>query len=78
MKFIDCGHGDDDHYRSFQGIPYWDQWKSNGNAAACFEQNSSFAYGIYQNAVGLTTQKNVLTRYVYSLVWGFQVTRTAE
>lgn len=70
MKFIDCGHGND--FGDFENDPTWDQWKNNSDATACFGQ-SSFAYGIYQNAVDLTTHQNVVTRYVYSLFWGFQV-----
>ncbi|KAK6148242.1 hypothetical protein DH2020_019154 [Rehmannia glutinosa] len=69
MEFIDCGHGDD--FVEFQKDPTWDQWQNNNNATACFGQNG-FAYGIYENAVELTTKQNLVTRYVYSLFWGFQ------
>ncbi|KAL0356399.1 UNVERIFIED_CONTAM: putative cyclic nucleotide-gated ion channel 20, chloroplastic [Sesamum radiatum] len=69
MEFIDCGHGND--FGEFENDPTWDQWKNNNDAIACFGQNG-FAYGIYQNAVDLTTHQNVITRYVYSLFWGFQ------
>lgn len=69
-KFIDCGHGND--FTEFQKLPTWEQWKNNSDASACFGLES-FNYGIYQNAVNLTTQ-GVGTRYVYSLFWGFQVT----
>ncbi|KAG8378650.1 hypothetical protein BUALT_Bualt07G0007400 [Buddleja alternifolia] len=69
MKYIDCGHGNNDGY--FDNDPTtWDRWK-NDNATACFGQNG-FSYGIYQNAVDLTTHQNIVTRYVYSLFWGFQ------
>ncbi|KAH6770523.1 cyclic nucleotide-binding transporter 1 [Perilla frutescens var. hirtella] len=68
MKFIDCGNGND--FAEFEDYHTWQQWKNNSNATACFGQGS-FAYGIYQNAVDLTTQ-NLWTRYVYSLFWGFQ------
>ncbi|KAL2243852.1 probable cyclic nucleotide-gated ion channel 20, chloroplastic isoform X1 [Sesamum indicum] len=69
MEFIDCGHGND--FGEFENDPTWDQWKNNNDAIACFGQ-TGFAYGIYQNAVDLTTHQNVITRYVYSLFWGFQ------
>ncbi|CAA0818113.1 Probable cyclic nucleotide-gated ion channel 20-chloroplastic [Striga hermonthica] len=69
MEFIDCGHGD--NIEEFKNDPTWNQWLNNSNATACFDQNG-FAYGIYQNAVALTTEQNLVTRYVYSLFWGFQ------
>ncbi|GFP88478.1 probable cyclic nucleotide-gated ion channel 20 chloroplastic [Phtheirospermum japonicum] len=69
MEFIDCGHGDD--FLNFRNDPKWGQWQNNINASACFEQDG-FAYGIYQNAIALTTNQDLVTRYVYSLFWGFQ------
>ncbi|XP_073134490.1 probable cyclic nucleotide-gated ion channel 20, chloroplastic [Henckelia pumila] len=69
MEFIDCGHGND--YGEFENDPIWGQWTSNDNATACFGQGG-FAFGIYQNAVELTTNQNIMTRYLYSLFWGFQ------
>ncbi|KAL3628946.1 putative cyclic nucleotide-gated ion channel 20, chloroplastic [Castilleja foliolosa] len=69
IEFIDCGHGDD--FSNFRNDPTWGQWQNNINASACFEQDG-FAYGIYENAIGLTTNQNLVTRYVYSLFWGFQ------
>ncbi|PIN25517.1 hypothetical protein CDL12_01745 [Handroanthus impetiginosus] len=69
MEFIDCGHGND--FEEFENDPTWDTWTNNTDATACFGQDG-FAYGIYQNAVDLTTHQNVVTRYVYSLFWGFQ------
>ncbi|KAK4479264.1 hypothetical protein RD792_014775, partial [Penstemon davidsonii] len=68
-NYIDCGHGND--YEGFQNDPTWDLWKRNENATACFGQGG-FDFGIYQTAVNLTTHQNVLTRYIYSLFWGFQ------
>lgn len=50
----------------------WDAWKINENATACFGKDG-FDFGIYQTVVNLTTHKSILTRYVYSLFWGFQV-----
>lgn len=32
-----------------------------------------FSYGIYEQAVNLTTKHSIITRYTYSLFWGFQV-----
>lgn len=69
VEFIDCGYGND--YRNFRRDPTWDQWKNNSDAVACFT-NGGFDYGIYEQAVNLTTEGSVVTRYVYSLFWGFQ------
>ncbi|KAL5200562.1 hypothetical protein ABZP36_021765 [Zizania latifolia] len=45
---------------------------SNSNLTDCFDtKNGSFQYGIYQQAVLLTTEPG-LKRYIYSLFWGFQ------
>lgn len=44
----------------------------NVNASYCFQEDD-FYYGIYRSAVNLTTQDRVVTRYMYSLFWGFQV-----
>lgn len=70
MEFIDCGHGND--FEDFKKDTTWELWKSDVNATACFGQDT-FDYGIYQNVVNLTTRHNVVTRYVYSMFWGFQV-----
>ncbi|KAG8388504.1 hypothetical protein BUALT_Bualt02G0132500 [Buddleja alternifolia] len=67
--FIDCGHGND--YREFESESTWDLWKNNENATACFGKNG-FDFGIYETAVNLTTHNSIVTRYVYSLFWGFQ------
>ncbi|PIN05895.1 hypothetical protein CDL12_21560 [Handroanthus impetiginosus] len=73
MEFIDCGHGND--YRKFtrnqRWESLWESWKNNENATACFG-DGDFDFGIYKTAVNLTTQKSVVTRYIYSLFWGFQ------
>ncbi|PON45443.1 Voltage dependent potassium channel [Parasponia andersonii] len=63
--FIDCGHGSDDFSSARQN------WTSNPNATACLTQDG-FSYGIYMNAVNLTTERSVITRYIFSLFWGFQ------
>lgn len=68
-KFIDCGHGSTEEHLIEKN---WTQWKKNDNASACFTENG-FEYGIYLKAVNLTTKDNVITRYVYSSFWGFQV-----
>ena len=67
-KFIDCGHGSDDDNLDLDR----NAWKINVNASACLTEDG-FPYGIYLKAVNLTTQDSVVTRYVYSLFWGFQV-----
>ncbi|XP_075107928.1 putative cyclic nucleotide-gated ion channel 20, chloroplastic isoform X2 [Nicotiana tabacum] len=68
MEFIDCGHGTD--YTKFRSDITWGQWKNYTDA--CFTE-SSFDFGIYKQAVDLTTEPSVVTRYVYSFFWGFQV-----
>ncbi|XP_050377007.1 probable cyclic nucleotide-gated ion channel 20, chloroplastic isoform X2 [Argentina anserina] len=70
MSFIDCGHGSDDEDSKGNNI-LRDTWKNNSFAGACFYQNG-FDYGIYAEAVNLTTENSVITRYVYALFWGFQ------
>ncbi|KAK0586892.1 hypothetical protein LWI29_014011 [Acer saccharum] len=70
MRFIDCGHGN--AVEKFGEISEWYSWKNNTNAAACFDtKKDGFPYGIYVQAVKLTT-KDTITRYIYSLFWGFQ------
>lgn len=69
-EFIDCGHGND--YSKFSSDPSWNQWKNDTNSIACFSTDG-FDYGIYQQAVNLTTNHSLFTRYIYSLFWGFQV-----
>ncbi|XP_022736403.1 probable cyclic nucleotide-gated ion channel 20, chloroplastic isoform X2 [Durio zibethinus] len=64
-ELIDCGSG----HTSFH--PNWTNWKDNANASTCFTADG-FSYGIYIQAVNLTTEKSIVTRYVYSLFWGFQ------
>lgn len=67
---MDCGNGDKiDEFKN--NVTSWDSWKKNQNATACF--NSGGDYGLYQNAVNLTLEESVVTRYVFSLFWGFQV-----
>lgn len=68
-EFLDCGHGD--NFAKFETKPAWKEWKENVNATACFSKDG-FAYGIYVQAVNLTTVHSPFTRYVYSLFWGFQ------
>ncbi|KAK8479557.1 hypothetical protein V6N12_064055 [Hibiscus sabdariffa] len=63
MEFIDCGSG-----HTFNN-PIW---MNNANVSACFTEDG-FDYGIYVPAVNLTTEESIVTRYVYSLFWGFQV-----
>ncbi|XP_050936409.1 probable cyclic nucleotide-gated ion channel 20, chloroplastic isoform X2 [Cucumis melo] len=69
LEYIDCGHGDESRSQFLD--PHRDSWKHNENATACFS-NEGFGYGIYLQAVNLTTEKSILTRYTYSLFWGFQ------
>lgn len=71
MRFIDCGHGND--FSSFYSDPNWTSWKNNENASACLTKDGNFSYGIYGEAVNLTAEQSIITRYAYSLFWGFQV-----
>ncbi|KAK4782004.1 hypothetical protein SAY86_016106 [Trapa natans] len=67
--FMDCGDGNKIH--DFHNNNKWNEWKNNINASNCFSQDG-FSYGIYQKAVNLTTEESIITRYFYSLFWGFQ------
>ncbi|XP_015578129.1 probable cyclic nucleotide-gated ion channel 20, chloroplastic isoform X2 [Ricinus communis] len=70
MQFIDCGHGNNVERNASNSK--WKNWtQSNVNASACFTEDG-FSYGIFIQAVNLTTRHSVVTRYVYSLFWGFQ------
>ncbi|XVF09361.1 hypothetical protein REPUB_Repub07fG0086000 [Reevesia pubescens] len=69
VELIDCGYG---HI----SIPHkLTSWKKNENASACFTEDG-FSYGIYVQAVNLTAERSIVTRYVYSLFWGFQQINT--
>uniref|UniRef100_A0A7N0U3S7 Cyclic nucleotide-binding domain-containing protein n=1 Tax=Kalanchoe fedtschenkoi TaxID=63787 RepID=A0A7N0U3S7_KALFE len=57
---IDCGNNQNPDY-----------WRNNSRANSCFDKEG-FPYGIYVQAVNLTTERSVATRYTYSLFWGFQ------
>lgn len=72
MKFIDCGHGT--NIEDFKAETTWNKWTRNANASACFGPfgQGGFSYGIYGQAVKLTTERSIITRYIYSLFWGFQ------
>ncbi|XP_078165444.1 putative cyclic nucleotide-gated ion channel 20, chloroplastic [Carex rostrata] len=62
-SLIDCGPGGD----------FRQQWRDYDNSSNCLNSNSDqFSYGIYQLAIPLTTEHSVITRYIYSLFWGFQ------
>ncbi|WOG96814.1 hypothetical protein DCAR_0416151 [Daucus carota subsp. sativus] len=69
IRFIDCGRGNENE--TFSNDPKWTDWTTNATAGACF-YDESFTYGIYKQAVNLTTQPDLKTRYIYSLFWGFQ------
>ncbi|XP_012488363.1 probable cyclic nucleotide-gated ion channel 20, chloroplastic isoform X1 [Gossypium raimondii] len=64
-EFIDCGSG---HSPNRNVLPIW---TNNSNVSACFTEDG-FSYGIYVPTVNLTTEPSIVTRYVYSLFWGFQ------
>ncbi|KAL0689324.1 hypothetical protein Bca4012_089002 [Brassica carinata] len=63
---IDCGHGNSNISASLRAI-----WRNSASANACFQEDG-FSYGIYLKMVNLTTHTSLLTRYSYSLLWGFQ------
>ncbi|XP_058108456.1 probable cyclic nucleotide-gated ion channel 20, chloroplastic isoform X2 [Magnolia sinica] len=67
-RLINCGH--------WKNIPdfNWTQWQTNGNASDCFNttDHGHFLYGIYKEVVLISTKRSILTRYTYSLFWGFQ------
>ncbi|XP_010247506.1 PREDICTED: probable cyclic nucleotide-gated ion channel 20, chloroplastic [Nelumbo nucifera] len=67
-EFIDCGRGDPKK----EPIQEWGKWKNNINASGCFSKDSTFDYGIYKQAVNITRKSSIITRYIYSLFWGFQ------
>ena len=69
-RLIDCGHGSD--YGSLVGNPTWNEWIQNVNSTACFNEDG-FPYGIHAKVVHLTFEDRILTRYLYSFFWGFQV-----
>ncbi|KAH0942533.1 hypothetical protein HID58_002170 [Brassica napus] len=64
---IDCGHGNSNISASLRAI-----WRNSASANACFQEDG-FSYGIYLKMVNLTTHTSLLTRYSYSLLWGFQL-----
>uniref|UniRef100_A0A6N2LP50 Cyclic nucleotide-binding domain-containing protein n=1 Tax=Salix viminalis TaxID=40686 RepID=A0A6N2LP50_SALVM len=69
-KFIDCGrlkNAIEEHTSN----PNRNSWKNNSNASACFTSDGGFSYGIYAQTVNLTGE-NTITKYTYSLFWGFQ------
>ncbi|XP_043715932.1 probable cyclic nucleotide-gated ion channel 20, chloroplastic [Telopea speciosissima] len=72
--FIDCGHKENigKFIRNVEQNSTWISWKDNANATDCFSEDGRFSFGIYIQTVNLTTEPSILTRYVYSLFWGFQ------
>lgn len=70
LNFIDCGDGT----KSYENHPNWTSWLTNSNSTDCLQgaDSSVFTYGIYSTAVPLTITKSVITKYIYSLFWGFQ------
>lgn len=66
MDVIDCGSG-----RQPSDHSDLTNWRNNTKASSCFTEDG-FSYGIYVQTVNLTTEESILTRYVFSLFWGFQ------
>ncbi|CAJ1952235.1 unnamed protein product [Sphenostylis stenocarpa] len=71
LTFIDCGHR---HVVLNEQSLSSDQWNNYPDAIACWNSSSggSFTYGLYANAVPLTTQIDIVTKYIYALFWGLQ------
>lgn len=70
-KYIDCGYdGKIDKYKFDSD---WKNWTNNAKTADCFVKDGPFQYGIYEQAVLVSTKHSIVTRYIYSLFWGFQV-----
>ncbi|KAM4114378.1 hypothetical protein ACJW30_04G064300 [Castanea mollissima] len=70
-SFIDCGVGKNSKHFSNDTNSTWNSWKDNVNASACLTKDG-FSYGIYETAVYLTMEPSIITRYIFSLFWGFQ------
>ncbi|XP_073010183.1 probable cyclic nucleotide-gated ion channel 20, chloroplastic isoform X1 [Typha latifolia] len=66
---IDCGRGD--NLQEFDQSNR-QQWLNEFTSTDCLNSSGHFQYGIYEQAVSLTTKDSVVTRYIYSLFWGFQ------
>jgi cyclic nucleotide gated channel len=71
---IDCGHGNKNLLSNASSNASNPLWNGYGNASACFTKDG-FSYGIYDSAANLVTEHSIITRYIYSLFWGFQYTR---
>ncbi|XP_020273946.1 probable cyclic nucleotide-gated ion channel 20, chloroplastic [Asparagus officinalis] len=69
-EFIDCGTGGYD--TRFESTHHWDDWRNDNSSTNCFDIDAGFDYGIYEQAVLLSTKHSIVTRYIYSLFWGFQ------
>ncbi|KAI4982203.1 hypothetical protein ZWY2020_022695 [Hordeum vulgare] len=69
--FRDCGL---DFNVGGQNEQIRQQWSDEPASTACFDpgNDTNFQYGIYQQAVLLATKRSAVTRYIYSLFWGFQ------
>ncbi|XP_030938978.1 probable cyclic nucleotide-gated ion channel 20, chloroplastic isoform X4 [Quercus lobata] len=72
LSFIDCGVGKISKHFSDDPNSTWNSWKDNVNASACLTEDG-FSYGIYKTAVSLTMEHSIITKYIFSLFWGFQV-----
>ncbi|XP_058108469.1 probable cyclic nucleotide-gated ion channel 20, chloroplastic isoform X3 [Magnolia sinica] len=72
--FIDCGRdGENIQDFSLSHADAWMLWRTNENVNDCFVTDSGhFSYGIYQLVVLISTEQSIVTRYMYSLFWGFQ------
>ncbi|XP_031497576.1 probable cyclic nucleotide-gated ion channel 20, chloroplastic isoform X3 [Nymphaea colorata] len=70
--FIDCGRSNN-NIDEYTDNSDWKSWNGSSFAINCFDiKSGSFQYGIYGTVVSITTQGSIITRYIYSLFWGFQ------
>ncbi|XP_038987401.1 probable cyclic nucleotide-gated ion channel 20, chloroplastic [Phoenix dactylifera] len=68
-SYIDCGRGNIVEQNDTNKT----NWLNDYTSSDCFNGSGGhFAYGIYQLAVLLTTERSIVTRYIYSSFWGFQ------
>ncbi|XP_058108465.1 probable cyclic nucleotide-gated ion channel 20, chloroplastic isoform X3 [Magnolia sinica] len=72
-RFLDCRHGENIRDFNSSHAYAWMLWQNSTTTNDCFDtDHGSFSYGIYEQVVVVSTEKSIVTRYMYSLFWGFQ------
>ena len=63
-----------DGTKTFEDDKNWQLWLNDSNSTDCLQGALStvFTYDIYSTAVPLIITNSVITKYIYSLFWGFQ------